>query len=226
MAIVFGPDAFTVGADTGIVVYNSTSYVYVIGATTAATVNAANDRVQQTTTSADIAVRICDPAVPTAGDGIVSADLGTTEGPSYTDSTLNLCVRMKTDNSVNFYMAYIDRANAFIHFYRVVDGAFGSAITTFTTRDFANTTRTCTFKAVTNGAQVDLTFTATGLTDCTFSDTDAARHLSGTPGFHGYATTANVAFLDNLSVDDVGAGTTPITVNNLPIDSLAGGEIV
>lgn len=198
MSVVFGPDAFTVGANIGIAAYDATDYAYVLGSGTAATVNAANGRVQQTVTT-DTMVRVKSPAVPTTGVGIISM---LQSSSAANDTNANPCCRMKTDNTANCYVAYMDRAGGLITLYRCDGGSFVSL--TALARSLA-ASHTVTFQAVTNGSQVDLTLTASGLANVTFSDTNAQRKLDGTFGFHMFATTANVAWLDDLSVDDAAA---------------------
>lgn len=201
MSILFGPDAFVVGADTGIAAYDGASYAYVLGSGTNATVNATNDRVQEPIADTDVAVRIKNTAVPTTGNGIVSM----TQSSGISDRTANPAVRMKTDNSANFYLMYMNRLSAQANIYRVDTGTF---VLLSSPSRAIGASHTVTLKAVTNGSQVDLTGTISGLTDVTFSDTNANRKLDGTPGFHMFsAGSGNVAWLDDLSVDDTPAVT-------------------
>ena len=224
MSTVFS-DTFTVGADIGIEAYAAASYDYVQGTTTAVTVNAANDRVQQTTTSADVAVRVINSAVPDTGNGTVSILQASTLDA---DNVGNPACRFKNDGTAYYYVLYIYRASGTpsnnVKIYRVENSSF-NMIAQFTRASIGVST-TATLKGTTNGSAVDIVGTISGVTDCTYSDTGPTRLLEGRPGFHMYCETANAAWIDNLSVDDVGAETTPITVNNLTVDNLAGGEIV
>lgn len=196
MSITFGPDAFVVGADAGITSYDTNSYVYALGSGTQCTVNATNDRVQQTNTNADLAVRIKAAAVATDGNGTVTM----TQSSGVSDRTANPAVRMKTDNSGNFYLMYMNRLSAQANLYRVDASSF---VLLSSPSRAIGASHTVTLKAVTNGSQVDLTGTISGLSDVTFSDTNANRKLDGTPGWHMFsAGSANTAWLDDVSVDD------------------------
>ena len=67
MAQVFGPDLFTVGADTNIDAYpaGDPDYAYITGRGSGSnlTANAANDRVQTPTTNTNVSARIIDAAL-------------------------------------------------------------------------------------------------------------------------------------------------------------------
>lgn len=201
MSVVF-TDSFTVGSNTNLDAYPSGSadYAYNLGSGAEFTVNAANDRIQQTVTGTDDIVRIINSASPTNGVGIISATLF---GSSGNDSTPGLMVRVATDGTQNGYMAYYYNAQQRVTIYRVTPGAFtqltdvGRAL---------SPPQTCTFKAVTNGSQVDLTATAAGVADVTYSDSTGGRFLSGAFGIHMFSATANVAYIDNISIDDLQAG--------------------
>jgi hypothetical protein len=141
-------------------------------------------------------VRIKAAAVPTNGVGAVNMSASSSGA---NDTVANPACRLKTDNTANCYVAYINRLDGNVRLYRVDDGSF-VALTTPVRAVAAS--HTLNFSAITNGSQVDLTLTISGLADVTYSDTNANRKLDGTPGFHMFATTANVAWIDDLSVDD------------------------
>ena len=199
MSVVF-TDNFTVGANTNIDAYPAAGadYAYNLGSGANLTVNAANDRVQQTATGADHAARIIDASVPTTDQqmSITSFSSGSE------DSTGNACVRMKTDGTGNFYLCYASKNGGNILIYRVVAGAF---------TQIASGTRTWTppstliFKA-TGTNPVSLLANIAGTADLTFDDSNASRHQTGVPGIHMFSTTINVSYIDDVSVDDLGTG--------------------
>ena len=207
MSVVFSDSFTNAGSDVGIVVWDGNSYVYVIGSGTDLTVNATNDRVQCTVVDTDKVVRIKNASVPTTGNGIVSATIhcGAVVG---VDDLASLCVRLKTDDTHNFYLALLDRRAQTGTIIRWSAGTPDDIVVLYNPARAIGASHTATFRAVTNGSQVDLTLTISGLTDVTYSDTAANRKLDGTPGIHFYDATANEAYLDDLSVDDTPAGAT------------------
>ena len=72
MAQVFGPDAFTVGADTNIDAYpaGDADYAYVLGSGTNITVSGANDRAELVPGS-DVLARLIDAAAPTSNQEVI-----------------------------------------------------------------------------------------------------------------------------------------------------------
>ena len=201
--IVF-TDNFTVSVDTNIDAYPSGSpdYAYVTGSGTNFTVNAANDRNQIVLTNTDIIARIIDGAVPT-GDQQITCDVHNSTGA---DDTAALAARCAS-GSVDCYVAYpsAQAPNPHLNFYRVTTGGFTQIAGQDRTFGADASVR---FKAVgTNPVDLEGQVDATAVV--TFSDSAADRKQSGTPGLHGFATAANVAWHDNVSVDDLTTAVTP-----------------
>ena len=85
MAQVFGPDTFTVGADTNIDAYpaGDPDYAYNAGSGVALLVNAINDRVEEDLVASEPLARLIDAAAPTATQeviGDVTNQAGNNEG--------------------------------------------------------------------------------------------------------------------------------------------------
>jgi hypothetical protein len=205
-----------VGSDIGVVAYDGASYVYIIGSGTNAVISAANDRVQPNIADTDVLVRIKNAAVRTDGNSIVSMS----QFSNTNDRTANPAIRMKTDNTANCYVLYMNRLSGQANLYRVDAGSF---VLLASPARAIGAGHTVTFKAVTNGAQVDLTGTISGLSDVTFSDTNANRKLDGTPGFHLFNTGSTMSsWLDNLSADDVTVAAAKMPKPNLQAVKRAG----
>lgn len=202
MAVVF-TDNFTVTSDTNLSAYPSGSadYAYMRGSGTNLTVNAANDRVQSPSTTDEYHARIIDAAVPTTGGHEITATIYS----STTDSGM-LLLRCSA-SADTCYLSYCDvtQTNE-VQIYRFVAGT--PTLIASADRSLSGAAaRTWVFRAVTNGSQVDLTLTIGGTTALTYSDTSGSRITSGAPGIGIYNGTANTAYVDNVSVDDLTSGT-------------------
>ena len=199
MSVVF-TDSFTVGADANIDAYPATpDYAYTLGSGTNLTVNAANDRVQKVDTATDRCARIINGAVPT-GDQEITA---TGFAASGTDDHGGLAARIKTDGTSNFYAGYRYLPGTHADIYRVTAGPTFTNIAAQTST--AAGAQTLVFKATGAGATVALSWKVGAEAALTFNDTNAARHVSGVPGIYMYGATANVPWVDDVSVDNLAA---------------------
>ena len=199
MSVVF-TDSFTVGADTNIDAYPATpDYAYTLGSGTNLTVNAANDRVQKVDTGTDRLARLIDAAAPT-GDQEVTA---TGFAASGSDNHGGLSVRVKTDGTANGYIGYRFVDSTVSKIYRVTPGPTFTEIASQT--NSSTGAQTLVFSATGAGATVALSWKVGAVAALTFNDTNAARHVSGVPGIYMYGDTANVPWVDDVSVDNLAA---------------------
>lgn len=203
MSVVF-TDSFTVGADVNIDAYPGTpDYAYNIGSGSNLSVNAANDRVQTTSTGQNHVARIINAAAP-SGDQQIIATVGLN---GVNNARGGLACRCATAGTSNLYLYLIDPSSGDLRIYRD-DSASFVLLTNFNSGQVpSDGAQTMVVKAVTNGAQVDLTYTLNALTPGTYSDTHANRKTSGPPGVSIWCTTANTgAYVDDVSVDDLVTG--------------------
>lgn len=203
MTIVF-TDNFTVAADTNINAYpaGSADYAYMRGSGGNLYVNAANDRMQVAGTADEYHARIIDAAVPTTGDMEITATVYSDASGSQSGELLLRC----QSGADTCYIAYVDVTGANeVQIYRCIAGT----PTLIASRDnglVGSAARTWVFRVEGSGATVTLTLTVAGGTPLVFADTNAARITSGAPGIGGYNGTANLVYVDTLSVDDLSTG--------------------
>ena len=223
MALVFGPDTFTVGADTNIDAYPAAGadYAYNNGSGANLTVNAANDRVQAPTGDAtqDFVARLIDAAAPTGsqeaiGDGIASAagaaDFGTVNNRCAAGGTYDLYMTRYVPNTGTFV---IRRTDAGVE-------------TTLITRTDATgiVNNRMRLRAIGSGSAVALEAQHEDLRPLQYSDTAANRKTSGAPGLQiDNNGTGNNAALDNFSVDDLAATGCMARCGTLTIGTGAAG---
>lgn len=198
MSIVF-TDSFTVGSDTALESYPSAGdpdYANISGADNL-DVNAANDRVQGTTSGADEVYRIIDAAVPT-GNQKISANCGVTTGYS--------CGYLGVRGSASFNAYLLTRAsNTTWELWRIDAGSW-TLLTSWSVSTTDSTTQAIAIKAEGTGATVTLTPTIAGSDRTAYNDSAASRKTSGTPCVAVYQTSVVAGnFVDDVSVDDLAA---------------------
>ena len=200
MAVVFGPDAYTVGANINLDAYPSGApdYTMAYGASANMVVNAANDRVQIPDT-ADWRVGRCSDAAAPTGNQEVTMDGNNTAF----DEACCPALRCATSGTLtNFYLCYLNVPNANeVELYRFDDGG----ATLVASRDNALTgAGTRAFRGRATGTNpVELEFQVGATTTLTFSDSGATRKQTGTPGLGGYNGSANLVWGDNFQIDDL-----------------------
>lgn len=202
MTVVFGPDNFTVAANTNINAYpaGNVAYAYNLGTTTHLTVNAANDRVQNTQTSDKIA-RCTRAGVPSGDQEATAACYGNTT----TGNSGDVAVRCATDNTSNCYFTYTNAGN--FEIWRVDGAAFTLMVSA--ARTYVTGTNTKRLKA-TGTTTVDLEAQIGTTAVLTTSDATANRKQSGPPGIYIFNTTANIAYVDDFQINDLGRFQPPI----------------
>jgi len=201
MAVVFGPDTFTVGADVNIDAYPATpDYAYNEGSGTNMRVNAANDRVQAVLDSVRLTARCINAAAPT-GDQEATATIA---GANYDES--HLCVRMAVSGTLtNFYLGIFQtREGNEVWLGRLDDGALVSLASA--DRGLTAGTHTARIKATGAGATVSLEFQIDATTMLTYDDSSATRKTSGPSGFGVNYQDTNACWIDNFQIDDLAAG--------------------
>ena len=209
MAIVFGPDTFTVASDINIDAYPSGNpdYAYNVGSGSNLQVNAANDRVQAVLDGVFLTARCIDATAPT-GDQEATA----TVGAGLFDCPL-LCARMASSGTLtNYYYGYInlDNANEVI-LCRLDDGS-GVQLAS-AARGLLAGTHTARIKAIGAGATVAVEFQVDATTMLTYDDTSATRKTSGPSGFGlDYENALGVCYIDDFQIDDLAAAGLSIPV--------------
>ena len=199
MAVVF-TDAYTVGANIDIASYPSGAPDYAYNAGSTLTVNAANDRVQNTSSTEESAARITDGSVPT-GDQEISA---TCQSESGTDETGAVVARCATGGTFDCYICYLDMALANeVNLYRVDAGTY--TLLASADRGITATGSGAFRLRATGTTTVALECQIRGTTQITASDSSASRKTSGPPGVFAYNATANLVWVDDVSVDDLAA---------------------
>ena len=203
MAQVFGPDTFTVGADTNIDAYpaGDPDYTYATGSGSDLTVNAANDRAQSPQTLVDPAARVSDAGAPTGAQEIIAdcSDNGTGAKAGVTTR------HATTGNLANYYLHEVDGADVSeVEMWRADDGSFISLAAVDRGLP-ASATRRLRFRTVLSGASISLEAQPDDTRPVVVGDTAATRKTSGPSGVRISSSVANAVFIDNLSIDDLAA---------------------
>jgi len=225
MAVIFGPDTFTVGADTNIDAYPSGNpdYAYSRGSGSTITVNAANDNAENNSASPSVA-RVIDPAV--SASMVVQEGRATVLVPSAGgNSEVGIAVRYSS--STRGYAGALTRL-----INEVVIMEDDAGLTTLASADkglVTDVAYSASFRAVGGAGGAWLTLIINGQA-LTFSDTTAPAN--GAPGvyFDGAAPT-DKSTLDNFEVDDLAgfplvAGVAPTngtTATTAPVINLPSG---
>lgn len=218
MAQVFGPDTFTVGVDTNIDAYpaGDPDYAYNLGAGASLTVNAANDRVQDTDAD-DRTARVIDAAAPTATqEAILDGDNAASPG----EDSAWVTTRNASGGTTDLYLCLMsDPAASEVLLGRWDAGVFTSLLTT--DRGLAGAaTRRFRMRAIGTGARVALEAQIDNTRPAVFTDTAANRKTSGPPGLG--AGDLNL-WVDNYSVDDLAATGCMARCGTLTIGTGAAG---
>lgn len=201
MAVIFGPDAFAVGANQNLDTYPTGAADYAMneGASGDLVVNAVNDRVQAATNASDPTARVIDAAVPASmGDQEMRCDgVADQNNGSYSCEPV---VRVTAADITDYYLGYYNAGT--LEMYRVVDGNI--ALINSGPRTITSGGNTWRFRA-TGTNPVNLELQVGGTATLTFGDTNGNRHQSGRPGCGAYSADpgVNVAWFDNLVVDDL-----------------------
>ena len=199
MALVFGPDEFTVGADTNIDAYPAAGadYAYNVGSGSNLTVNAANDRVQRGVAGSFVA-RLIDAAAPTGNQEVILDG----DNINLAEASAIPMTRAATGGTDDLYFTDMNTGIANeVQLYR--DDAGTSVLLANGDRGLSGAaTRRMRLRAVGSGTAISLETQIDDTRPLTFSDTAANRKTSGPPGL-GILDTAT--FVDNLSVDDLAA---------------------
>ena len=208
MSVVF-TDTFTVAVNANIDAYPATpDYAYNNGSAGAIVVNAANDRAQWVSTVSTYKARIINGAVPT-GDQQISADCAH-------DATYNsggVAARLNAGGTDNGYFTYLEEDQANECRLIRVDAGSEVLIDSFNAGYTGAATRAHTLKATGAGVTVTLEWSiGPSMSTRSYGDTDANRKTSGPPGIIGFNDSANIATVDNVSVDDLASGATVIPV--------------
>lgn len=201
MSLVYGPDAFTVGADVVLSTYNAVWTKLVNGSAPELTIIAASDDLRKPT--------------PDSGNSSSSVYNGTlsTEQTIYSDifSGATSCfaalyARKGTTHSSAGYLAQWDSGGTII-LYRVTAGPTFTTIATNGTVAINTTYLNCFIKVSGVGATVTINYGDDTNGAFTFGDTDAARILTGKVGFDTFdgGATGSMAF-DNVRVYDDSLG--------------------
>ena len=199
MTIVFS-DNFTETVDRNIDAYPSgaADYAYNLNSGNAMFVSQANDRVDYTEPTSDVAARIIDAAGAISGDqeiiGTIVADNG---------SGSSVHTRCATSGNLgNWYSLFVDSTVVNeSQLYRFDNGAFNL----LADADVFNGdgSRTGRLRATGAGATVTLTWQINATATQTFNDTNANRKTTGVPGIGGYSLAGAVIWLDTITVDDL-----------------------
>ena len=221
MAQVFGPDTFTVGADTNIDAYpaGDADYAYTEGSGTDLTVNAANDRVQTASLETNKYARLIDAAAPT-GDQEEIADC---QASATGGDAVGRCLVRGGAVGNHCYICDVNIAAANeLEIYRL-DAGSASLVASSDRGLTGDAMRRMRLRATGAGARVAIVQQADDTRPLLFVDTTANRKTSGTPGLSLYNVTANAAFVDNLSVDDLAATAFQARCGTITIGSGAAG---
>jgi hypothetical protein len=219
MAVVFGPDTFTVGANANIDAYPATpDYAYSQGSGSDAQVLATGDHVQILDAAQTILVRLIDGSV----SGLTDYELTANCRHSGDYQSGALAVRVASGAATG-YLQYLELGQANEHrIIRVVAGA-ETVIASWDEGLAGAATYVHVMKVTGTGASVDLESRINAGTLRTFSDTNAARLTSGAPGLGGYADASGNALVDDYQVDDLGGGGTSATITGVTAAAPAAG---
>lgn len=197
--LVYGPEAFTVGSNIDLETYDSQWTRLTEGTSVDPSVRAATDDVRNPTTPGTGARSRWNGSI--SAEQRITGDIIFGAQNSYTGFTVRTVNNSKDDC---YLVQWASDLNS-IRLYRVVGGSFttvqssgGVAVSTTYTGAFA--------KATTVGATVVIDYGDAINGAFQYTDTDAARHLSGLPGIDIYE--ANVALnsaIDNISIYEEGA---------------------
>lgn len=208
MAVIFGPDTFTVGADIDIDDYPSgdPDYAYSRGSGSNCQVIAADDNVQTPTTGVDVVVRVIDAAIPAnMGDQEVRA---TVQGRFSSGGAFG-CPAVRYSATTRGYISQLALNN--VNEVRILEDNAGFTLLASADRSLAPLTPyTAEFRA-TGSSTTSLSLIIGGTAAVTFDDTSAAE--TGSPAFHTWRSATsggsqNESFLDDLEVDDLDSGGT------------------
>jgi len=194
-ATVVFTDSFTVGADVNLNAYPATpDYAMNLGAAADFKVIAAVDRVESQVNT-DAVARITNAAAPT-GDQQITATLTSSPG-----GAAGLAARCNTSGTANCYVVEFVPSLDVVRFYRMDNSTFNT-LGSDCSRSFIENF-TGRFKVTGSGATISLEAQVDATAVCTYSDTDANRKTSGTPGIHNGGSDQST--FDNISVDNLAA---------------------
>jgi hypothetical protein len=222
VSVVF-TDNFTVAADTNIDAYPSGSpdYAYNNGSGTNFTVNAANDRVQDLSTTTTVAARIIDAAVPT-GDQEITADCFS----NTTDNSGGVAARMATAGTQNYYSTYLEQNQANECRLHRLDTGTEVLLDSVDAGFSGGSARSHRLKVTGAGATVTVEWQIGTMAARSVGDTAANRKTSGPPGIIGYNGSPNVIWVDNVSVDNLITGAIYTVLNSYNVaGSLTTGPL-
>ena len=204
MAQVFGPDTFTVGADTNIDAYPAASpnndYSYNLGSGSNLTANAANDRVQWDGSAGGAAARLVDAAAPS---GVQETIFDATS--ILTDFGAGVGTRFISDGTRNYYAGYMnDAAVNEVTLFRY-DGGSGINQTSGNRGLSGAATRRMRLRTIGAGTRVATELQIDDTRPVVFTDTSVDRKTSGAPGFDFDPVVGTASWVDNFTIDDLAA---------------------
>ena len=206
MALVFGPDTFTVGADANIDAYpaGDSDYAYNLGSGSDLFADDVNDRIQTgNAADNDYWARLIDAAAPTGSQETI-ADSQSLASPSNNGGViLSRCATAGTLTNL-YETEFVDNEANEVQLNRIDDGVFTSLATG--NRGIAGAaTRRHRLRTIGTGARVALEYQLDDTRPLVFTDTAATRKTSGPPGLGITGASAEAISLDNFSVDDLAA---------------------